>query len=157
MFQGTLLCNNVYHFSTASVGAPCTSPGLRKLFLDPKKTILPNNKTELSAWYAKMYMGCAATIDSDGQPTGCYCNITSQITNALGGWTSGPGGGATNLHGNSFPNGLDLGIGYSPSLTIQDFVNYYAIYPHKGICYLPPVAPPRPGCSPTWNYTGLNG
>ena len=147
MYQGTLLCNYVYHFSTASVGAACASPGLRRLPLDPGKTILPNNKTQVNAWYAKVYMSCATTTSDEQQ--GCGCNITSQVTNSLAG--DGPWKSA------STPNGLNLGIGYNDALTMQDYYNYYSYFPHLGVCYLPPVAPPRRGCSPTWNYTGLNG
>lgn len=145
-FQGTLLCNYMYHFSTASTGAACASPGLRRLSLDPNKTILPSNKTEVNAWAAKVYMSCATT--DDGQ--GCGCNITSSVTNSLA------GGGEYNGFMNK-PFGLNQKIGYDDSLTMQDYYKYYNAHPHFGMCYMPPVAPPRRGCSPTWNYTGLNG
>ena len=151
LYQGTLLCNYVYHFSTASTGAACTVPGLRKLSLDPRKTILPNNKSQASAWYANVHMDC--TTADDGQ--GCGCVVTSQVTNSLGGYAM-----SLNSQGqmsNTVPNGLDTGIGYSTTVTPHDSAVFYSGYPHKGVCYIPPVAPPRKGCSPTWNYTGLNG
>ena len=53
------------------------------------------------------------------------------------------------------PNGLNLRTGYSDALTIEDYEERFYFAPQNGLCYLPPVAPPREGCEPVFDYQGL--
>ena len=53
---GVPLCNYVNHFSTASLGAPCTYEGFRRLDMSDSSYVLPNNGTEnMSEWSVKVW------------------------------------------------------------------------------------------------------
>ena len=107
--------------------------------------VLPNNGTENdSAWSVDVHMKCATNPTGDG----CDCNVTSHASNPLS-------GNNANERSNSDPNGLNLRVGYDDSLTLSDYEEHFKFAPQDGLCYLPPVAPPRPGCEPVFEYAGL--
>ena len=91
--------------------------------------------------YVQVYMTCATTPDGNG----CDCNVTTYVSNPLSG---------NNMNGrpNNQPNGLNLRTGYSDFLTMEDYEERFQFAPQRGLCYLPPTAPPREGCEPVFDF-----
>ena len=108
---GVPLCNYVHHFSTASAEGACENPGLRSLDLDPYRDILPNiTEDEDTDWTVSTHMSCATTEDGGG----CDCNITTHASNDLAGDVQ-----YFPYHANDVPLGINTGIGYKDTLTLQ--------------------------------------